>query len=379
MEAMLTNASGQMTLGTGVVRVGSAQDNHVVINDPHVAPYHAEIRPEGHREHSHTIIDLGSMTGTFLNEWRLDSNVPSLLHPHDTIRIGDAIFNYELIDVPPEDEDDQSTMPALANVGDRSPVPNGGVHLIAPEAPPPREMPPQAGAVPSPFAGNPSPQGPLRIVPPDRVAHYPAAAASSAQPAAIQGENVAYPGREDAGGYTPFAVPPAIVSGSPFVSAPSRQSSSSGQAQGAPDTINRPATGAPSAVGPADLLKKQNRRKLWLAGGLTAIVIVVVALLFGNFHSPGRTLDTFCNALLNGDYQTAYNQLAPGMQGRYTESSFANVFSGSRRITSCAHSSPNVSGNSAEATIITNSSHASTVWLIQDSSLNWRIDSLSGL
>jgi hypothetical protein len=330
MEAMLTNVSGRMTLGSSVVRIGSAQDNHVVINDPKVASYHAEIRPGGHREHSHSIIDLASMTGTFVNEWRLDSNIPALLHPHDTIRIGDAIFTYEVIGAPLEDEANQSTMAALADAVDRSPVPDGGVHLIAPEAPPPREISPQADAAPSPFAGNSSPQGPLRIVPPDRVAHYPAAA-------------------------------------------PSRQSSSPGQAQGAVPT------GGSITVGPADMLKKENRRKLWLAGSLTAIVILVVALLFGNFHSAGRTLDTFCNALLNGDYQTAYNQLAPGMQGRYTEASFANLYSGNRRITSCAHSSPNVSGNSAEATIITNSNHASTVWLIQDSSSNWRIDSLSGL
>ena len=60
MEAALTNPSGRMTLGSSVVRIGSAQDNHVVINDPKVSPRHAEIRPDGHGEYSHVIADLGS-------------------------------------------------------------------------------------------------------------------------------------------------------------------------------------------------------------------------------------------------------------------------------------------------------------------------------
>ena len=368
MEAVLTNASGRMTLGSSVVRIGSAQDNHVVINDPKVASYHAEIRPE-HGDQSHTITDLGSLTGTFVNGWRLDSNVPSLLHPHDTIRIGDAVFNYEVTGAPPQDLADQSTMVAPADAINRAATPDGGERLIAPEARPLREMPPQVDATPFPFANNPLPP---QDVPPDRVSRYPAAA-SSAQPAALQGEKYAYPGREERGPYAQFVPPSAGVSGSPFVSAPPKQSSSSGQAQGAAPT------GAPTTVDPAALLEKENRRKLWIAGGLTALVILLVALLFGNFHSPGRTLDTFCNALLSGDYQTAYNQLSPGMQGQVTETSFANFFAGNRRVTSCAHSSPNMSGNSAEATIITNANHASTVWLLQDSSFNWRIDSLSGL
>src|SRR5438105_1183228 len=92
MEAMLTNPSGRMTLGSSLVRIGSAQDNHVVINDPKVAPYHAEIRPRGDGEYSHVITDLGSTTGTFVNERRLDYNVSSLLRPNDIIQIGDAVF-----------------------------------------------------------------------------------------------------------------------------------------------------------------------------------------------------------------------------------------------------------------------------------------------
>ena len=364
MEAALTNASGQMTLGSNVVRIGSAQDNHVVINDPKVAPYHAEIRPEGQGDYNHTIADLGSTTGTFVNGWRLDSNVPTLLHPHDMIRIGDAVFNYEVPGVPLQDESDQSTMSVPGDAINPAPTPGEVERFIAPEARPLREMSPQVGAARSPYAMNPSPsQAPLHLVPPDRAGHSP-----SAQPAPIQGENY---GREEEDTYSP---PSAGIRGRRFVSAPPRQPSSSGQAQGAVPT------GVPITVGPAVLLEKENRRKLWLAGGLTALVILLVALLFGNFHSPGRTLDTFCNALLRGDYQTAYNQLSPGVQGQVTETSFANLFTGSGRITSCDHSSPNISGNSAEATIITNSSHASTVWLIQDSSFNWRIDNrLSGL
>ena len=322
MAAALTNPSGRMTLGSSVVRIGSAQDNHVVINDPKVSPRHAEIRPDGHGEYSHVIADLGSMTGTFVNERRLDLNVPSWLRPNDTIRIGDAIFKYEVTGASEADETERIA---------RSSV------------------------------NQPTPQERLQRPP----AQY---SAPAAPPYSVRDESGSGEGTESR---SAFAPPPTggIAPVSPLGSAPPAYTGAARELIGAPQ--------AP-VLGPRLLLQKENRGKLWLAGGLTVLVILLVAFLFGSFHSPGRTLDTFCSALQNGDYQTAYNQLSPGLQGISTESQFA-LLAKSRRITSCTHSSPNVSGNSAVATIITNSGPSSTVWLIQDSSFNWKIDSLSGL
>ncbi len=347
MEAMLTNPSGRMTLGSNVVRIGSAQDNHVVINDPKVAPYHAEIRPGGDGEHSHTIIDLGSTTGTYVNVQRLDYYVPALLHPNDTIYIGDAVFNYEVIgapsgdrrelkDGPPFDRHLDPTAPSSASMGGGTPqvenAPNGD--------------PGQVDA-----AGSLFPRRDSNLVQPqDPSHHYPFAPASLSS------------GREEAVPYAPYVPAPTggIAPASPLGSGSSLKSS-----EHPTYTV-------------ASLLKKENRRKIWFAAGLTALVILVVAFLFGSFHSPARALDSFCSALQSEDYQAAYNQLSPGLQGLVTEASFADSFA-SNRITTCTHSSPNVSGNSAMATLTMNSRPASTVWLIQDSNSNWRIDNLSGL
>lgn len=320
MEVALTNPSGRLTLGSSVVRIGSAQDNHVVINDPSVAPYHAEIRPEGHGEPTHTIIDLGSTTGTFVNERQLDYNVPSLLRPNDTIRIGEAVFNYEVTGAPQMRPPTRGPTPH-----DPTPAPSG-------------TETPQMGTT---VDGDPG------LVPHQQADTTPPT-----------------PDVYPQGGYPSSAYSPA----SAFAPPPT-----GGMAPVSPLASISPAYTV------ASLLEKENRVKLWLAGGLTVLVILIVAFLFGSFHAPGRTLDTFCSALHSRDYQTAYNQLSPGLQGIVTESRFAEFINSSGRVTSCIHSSPNVSGNSAVAKISTNSGPVSTVWLIQDSSFNWRIDGLAGL
>jgi hypothetical protein len=313
MEAALSNPSGRMTLGSHVVRIGSAQDNHVVINDPNVAPYHAEILAEGQAELRHTIVDLGSTTGTFVNEQRLDYKVPLVLHANDTIRIGDAIFNYEVSGVP---------------------------QVATPPAGPPQTSTTAYGG--SPLGGDPG----------------------------SPGSAAAYP----------------------FSNIGSGSGETSGQ--GYPSTSYSPPAYAPPPTGPiapaspfgfvsptytvSSLLEKENRGKIWLALGITALVVLIVALLFGNAHSPGKTLDTFCGALQSGDYQTAFNQLAPAQQALYTsESEFASTQS-QDKVTSCTSNGVNIAGNTATATLILTSSGSGlstrTVILVQDSSFNWRID-----
>ena len=93
-------------------------------------------------------------------------------------------------------------------------------------------------------------------------------------------------------------------------------------------------------------------------------------------NPPYTTLETFCNALINKDYQTAYNQLSAGLQSAVTEAQFANAFSG---VTTCTHNFPAQSGNTATATMVLgNGSQTVTdkVVLIQVSNNDWRIDSI---
>jgi hypothetical protein len=58
-------------------------------------------------------------------------------------------------------------------------------------------------------------------------------------------------------------------------------------------------------------------------------------------HStPTSTLNDYCSALKQGDYQTAYNLLSSGQQGQQTEAQFAASFSG-LKTTDCALSNVN--------------------------------------
>src|SRR5262249_35949394 len=93
MPALLHGPSGHIALGSAVLTLGRAPDNHLVIPGASVAPHHAEIRSaslDGRR--SYSLIDLGSSAGTFVNEQRLAAHVPHLLRGGDRIRIGDALF-----------------------------------------------------------------------------------------------------------------------------------------------------------------------------------------------------------------------------------------------------------------------------------------------
>ena len=99
---------------------------------------------------------------------------------------------------------------------------------------------------------------------------------------------------------------------------------------------------------PVPAKKKRNR---WLAiGALILIVFVVAASTFVlasylNRSTPMKTLDTFCSALQNGQYQTAYNQFSPTMQANFTESQFAGLFA-SDGIATCSHGVASESGTS---------------------------------
>src|SRR5438270_1252939 len=91
MDIALHGPSGRTLLGPSVLTIGRAQSNQLVINDPKASSRHAEIHPAGQ---GYTIIDLGSMNGTFVNDQRLNSGTPRLLNQGDAIRIGDTTLTY---------------------------------------------------------------------------------------------------------------------------------------------------------------------------------------------------------------------------------------------------------------------------------------------
>src|SRR5215467_12133235 len=96
MPAILHGPSGHIALGSAVLTLGRAPDNHLVIPGASVAPHHAEIRSASlGGKRSYSLIDLGSSAGTFVNEQRLAAHVPRLLTTGDRIRIGDTFFLYQ--------------------------------------------------------------------------------------------------------------------------------------------------------------------------------------------------------------------------------------------------------------------------------------------
>ena len=153
MPAILHGQSGRIILGPTIITFGRAPDNHLVIPGASVAPRHAEIRSAslGGRR-SYSLIDLGSSTGTFLNEQRLAAHVPHLLTTGDRIRLGDTLFLYQ------ESEAVARAMPgsAPANAGQGSPL---GSQVPSPASWPPSpssgQHPPNSFPLPAGVAGFP--------------------------------------------------------------------------------------------------------------------------------------------------------------------------------------------------------------------------------
>ncbi len=322
MEAALNGPSGRINLGSTEITIGRLPGNQLVVSDPKTSSHHATIRPAGQ---GYSITDLGSTNGTFVNERKLSPNTPMTLNPGDKIRIGDTTFTYEVVGAAP-------IAPTMYGGAGQGYDPT--VAAASPYANNPAYLPTEAAASPySQYEANPQPayQPPLDYQAPPVQQPY----AAPPPPA-----------------YPPYGAP--------------------AQPYGAP-VPGVPGAGIPPTA--------QSRRTLWIILGAVGIVVILGIILFAvvivNASSPTKTLDAFCNALNQRDYQTAYNQLSPAYQQRGgSESSFATAFSS---VSTCSHGTPSESSDTATAsiTIITNGQTANgTASLVKDSSGNWKINDL---
>ncbi len=80
-----------VTLAQVQYRWKKSPANQLVVNDPGVSSYHAEIHPQGS---GYSIIALESTNGTYVNGYKLRPNIQSPLNPGDIIYIGRIVFYY---------------------------------------------------------------------------------------------------------------------------------------------------------------------------------------------------------------------------------------------------------------------------------------------
>ncbi|HET8842518.1 MAG TPA: FHA domain-containing protein, partial [Ktedonobacteraceae bacterium] len=90
--AALQGLSDRIVLETSTFTLGRAPGNQIVLNDGKVSSHHAVLQLLGEE---YSITDLGSSNGTYINESRLQANIPTELKDGDKIRLGDTTYTYE--------------------------------------------------------------------------------------------------------------------------------------------------------------------------------------------------------------------------------------------------------------------------------------------
>ena len=78
---LIIGGTNVFTLDQAVINLGRRLDNHLVIDDPRISRYHAQIR---YVRNHFTIFDLNSTGGTFVNGQRITQ---SILYPGDVISL----------------------------------------------------------------------------------------------------------------------------------------------------------------------------------------------------------------------------------------------------------------------------------------------------
>lgn len=138
---------------------------------------------------------------------------------------------------------------------------------------------------------------------------------------------------------------------------------------------------------PGSYLQPPRKRKtsIWITG------IIIVVLLIGGagaiyylnqgVSSPQQTLQTFCHALISGDYQTAYNQVSSHLKSTMSESEFASLFQTIGSVKNCSlldvtqDSSTEAHGR-VEYTLSSGLTEVETDTLVYENGA-WKIDSAS--
>lgn len=402
MEAVLNSPFGPIILEHTVVTIGSASDNRLVVSNYTVSSHHAEIRPE---ERGYSIIDLGSAYGTFVNDQRLDWNVPYLLNSEDTILVGNARFTYVLRETAQEamiaDTTPRTSLPTFYEQA-QTPLP-------LQDSPPARTAYgldlPEAYQQPTYPVASSLERIPLYVPQPGTMTGIPAEDGGAInQPlqkrsrrklwipvgivvVLLVASALAYffvirstPDKTlDAfcnsmqkgdykGAYNQFSPSLQKTESEPQFESENKGTScthdsatqSGGSAQANLTTV---ASSGTKSSGQVTLVQDSNNN--WKINTLPS--------------TPSATVDAFCNGIKTGDYQTVYNQLSSRVQGQDSESEFASSLAQSG-IAACTHGDIVVSQNTATGSIMFYSSTGQTaqyiVTLVKEGS-TWKIDDIT--
>jgi hypothetical protein len=336
MEATLKGPFGQTNLEPTPYpyAIGRAPDNQVVVNDPKVSSHHAHIRPEGE---GYEIVDLGSSNGTFVNEQQLVPNMPRPLQTGDQVRIGDTKFVYEAATMT------QHFMAPTAYGGFSQESPPHYSPTIA--TPPPAYLGESYGQPQGGYAPYPSTPAP---VPPQAPQKKPGRRGLWIALSAVVGVLLLGAVALGVFGYVNRSTPTKTLNA--FCSALKsgdyqtayNQLSNGLQAQMGSEAAFAAAYASNGGLGKIHDCSVSNvddgagtgTINYVLTGGTASSLVVDYTLINENGASkinaqhprstPTLTLNTYCNVLVTGDYQTAYNQFTSAAQGQIgTESAFA--------------------------------------------------------
>ena len=351
IQAVLNGPSGRTILGPTGVTIGSASDNQLVMNNYAVSAHHAEIRPE---ERSYSITDLGSAYGTFVNDQRLDWDVPYPLNSGDTLLIGDTRYTFEMREAHQLEE--AAALSQFSSTTDVFPEQPGVTNL--PPLPPKKSSRrklwiPIAIVVVLALLGTALAYFLVIRSTPEKTLD---AFCNSIQRGDYKGA------------YGDFSSALQKTESEPQFESENKgtsctHSSATQSGGGAKASLTTTSSSGTKSSGQVTLVQDSNNN--WKIDALPS--------------TPYTTLDAFCSGIQNKDYQKVYNQLSSRVQGQDSEPAFANSLAQSG-IAYCTYGTLRVSSTTATGTIIFFSATGQTasyvVTLVKEGS-GWRIDDIA--
>jgi hypothetical protein len=177
--------------------------------------------------------------------------------------------------------------------------------------------------------------------------------------------------------YVPYASSPQLPGGPSYTG--------SGEANAFPPVP--PVLASPpqaSIVSGGSSVQKRGRQGRWITISILAVLLLAAVASFFVIRyvsrsTPDKTLDAFCNALQQADYQSAYDQFSVKLQHTVSEAAFAAAFS-QDKVTACTHGTTGDSANSVTNDLklvhVSKGINNDIVTLTKDSNDDWKIDDI---